>query len=312
MKSDSIAVLGASSLPAKSFQAAMARTLPALRLHLFGGSEIVLTAMEDGVDFIQPESPGALEDFPLWVDFTAARKEPLNPGAGRLLHCGAGTPPQGAEPVHILFNPERLFDRAVLSAPHPAVAVLLRLMHGLPLHALRHAHATILLSTSEEGQEGNDELFNQTLGLMNTQSAKSKIYKEQISFNLIPELDPAALGRMRLEMDLFLPTGLFHPPHLARAGTFFGTLMALDFAFTSEEERKGFSGALKARPLFKWESKRHHGLIKAVQTDDIHASVTHEEGDSLQLWIATDALSTGMAWNLAGLVEHFFQNYRSN
>ena len=312
MKSDSIAVLGASTLPAKTFQTAMARTLPTVRLHLFGGSEIVLTATEDSADFIQPESPEALEEFPLWVDFTAARKQPLNPGTCRLLHSGAAVPPPGPEPVHILFNPERLFDRTILAAPHPAVSVILRLMHGQKLQGLRHAHATILLSTSEEGQEGHDELFNQTLGLINTQSAKSKIYKEQISFNLIPELDSAAVERLIMEMDAFLPKGLFHPPHLARAGVFFGTLMALDFSFASPEERGAFSTALKARPIFKWESKHHHGLIKAVQTDAIHVSISREEGNSLQLWIATDALSTGMAWNLTGLVEHFFQNYKSN
>jgi len=312
MRSDSIAVLGASTLSAKSFQAAMARALPSTRLHLFGGSEIVLTSVEDSADFIQPENLEVLEDFPLWVDFTAARKQPLNPGNCRLLHSGAGAPPFGAESVHILFNPERLFDCAILAAPHPAVGVLLRLMHGLPLQSLHHAHATILLSTSEEGQEGNDELFNQTLGLINTQSAKSRIYKEQISFNLIPELDPAALGRIRLEMEAFLPKGLFHPPHVARAGIFFGTLMALDFFFATPEDRGAFSSALKARPIFKWESRRHHGLIKAVQSDAIHASITGEEGNSLQLWIATDALSSGMAWNLTGLVEHFFQNYKSN
>jgi hypothetical protein len=69
---------------------------------------------------------------------------------------------------------------------------------------------------------------------------------------------------------------------------------------------------LKSLPMLKWETKRHHGLIKAVQDDRIHAAISCEEGAAIQLWIATDTLRSGMAWNLWTLTEHFFQHFPIN
>ena len=312
MKTHSAALLGATSLFAKVFREYMAEhRLSEVRWSLFGDAEILLTAEGDSPDVIRAESLEDVRDIPLILDFKSPRSAPLDVES-RIVACGISARGANVDPVHVFYNPGRILEKGSFTSPHPAVCVLLRLLHDLPLQGLRHAHATLLFSTSEEGKPGNDELFNQTLALMNTQSAKSKVYKEQISFNLIPDLDADCIARISRELDAFLPKGLFTPPHLARAGMFFGTLMALDFSFSDPSAREAFASGLKDKPFLTWETKRHHGLIKAVQDDKIHAAVSCEEGDTLQLWVATDALRTGMAWNLWSLAEHFFQHYPTN
>jgi hypothetical protein len=313
MKSNSFAILGASTLYAKVFREYLqAHPLPGVNSHLYGDEETLLTASADSADCIQPERPEEMQDYPLLLDFKSGRKTPLTAPWARILHCGACPPPPEAVPVHASYGSTTLPASRPAASPHPAVCVLLRLLRGICLDGVLHAHAVLLLSTSEEGQDGHDELFNQTLALMNAQVARPKIYKEQISFNLVPELDPALPKRLGRELDAFLPAGLFRLSHVVRAGAFFGSLIALDLSFHDPSAHASVLTALREHPFLKWETKRHHGLIKAALEDRIPIAVAHDAEHDLQLWIATDALRTGMAWNLAGLVEQFFQHYQSN
>ena len=82
--------------------------------------------------------------------------------------------------------------------PHPSVIVLARVLDSLHRKfTVESVTVTILEPTSERGAAAIDELQEQTVGLLNFQPVGSKLFKGQIAFNVLPEVE-AALGREAL------------------------------------------------------------------------------------------------------------------
>src|SRR3546814_7055809 len=54
---------------------------------------------------------------------------------------------------------------------------------------IRRVVVSTYQSVSGAGQEGMDELFNQTKGIFQLQEAKPKIMPHRIAFNVIPQID---------------------------------------------------------------------------------------------------------------------------
>jgi len=77
-------------------------------------------------------------------------------------------------------------------SPHPSVIVLARVLYGLQRGiALDSASVTILEPASERGAAAIDELQEQTVRLLNFQPAESKLFKGQLAFNILPEIEAA-------------------------------------------------------------------------------------------------------------------------
>jgi len=312
MKYRSFAILGAGTLHAKVFREYLdTHPLPGVHAHLFGDDEMLMTASGEAADFIQPESPEEVQDFPLLVDFKCGRSAAIA-AAGKILASGTIVPPDGAALVLFGANESRLLAHGSCTAPHPLSSVLLRALGGRPISGLAAGHIVALTSTEEEGQEGQDELFNQTVALINTGSFKPKVYKEQVAYNLVPTPGESLPARVHAEVENFLGKGWLAPVQTARAGTFFGTLAAIHLEFGSPDAKAAFLRTRQTDPALVWQPEGCRGLVHAVQEEGIFISTAAETGRSLQLWIACDPLRAGMAWNLAGLVEQFFQHYPTN
>jgi aspartate-semialdehyde dehydrogenase len=209
-------------------------------------------------------------------------------------------------------NDARLFSGAPCTSPHPLAVVLLRVLGAKPPAGLASGHLVALTSTEDEGKAGQDELFNQTVALFNAASFKSKVYKEQVAYNLVPAPSDALGERLRAELEAFLGTGWLAPVQTAKAGAFFGALAAVHLDFSSPGAKAACLEGLKANPALEWEVKRSRGLVHAVKEEGIFVSPAGETERSLQLWVATDPLRSGMAWNLANLADHFFQHRQAN
>jgi|GEM_PF-2509268 hypothetical protein len=305
------ALLGADTLAARAFRDhCEARRLPDIAWHLFTDDEAVLTASAEGAEVILPESQEALDAFPLLLDFHPARKAPLRT-RGTLLHAGAGAPVPGAALVFSGADSSPLMKGAPCSAPHPLSSVLLRVMGCRPIAGMASGHIVVVASTQEEGRAGQDELFNQTVALINAGAFKSRVYKEQVAYNLVPAPTGALGARLRAELEAFWGEGWLAPVQVAKAGVFYGALAAVHLAFGDPAKKRAFAAGLRANPALFREEKGSRGLVRAVQSEDIFLSPGEESDRSLQFWVCTDPFRSGMAWNLAGLVESFFQTAQS-
>ena len=93
-----------------------------------------------------------------------------------------------AAPVNASVNPEAILERqAVIPTPHPVSQMLSTLLAPVRRQCgLEEAVVMVLQPASERGQPGIDELYQQTLSLMNFNEMPKKIFGRQLAFNLIP------------------------------------------------------------------------------------------------------------------------------
>jgi aspartate-semialdehyde dehydrogenase len=91
-------------------------------------------------------------------------------------------------PVNALVNPEAIVGRAgVIATPHPVSQLLSTLLAPVRRHcALEEAVVVVLQPASERGEPGIDELYQQSLSLMNFSEMPKEIFGRQLAFNLIP------------------------------------------------------------------------------------------------------------------------------
>ena len=264
-----VALLGATTLAGRVFRDYIeAHQFSGVAWHLFGDDDAVLTASADGADIILPETAEYLEDFPLLIDFQTGRKAAVV-AAGTVLSSGAIAPPEGAVALIFGANESRILSGGPCTAPHPMATVLLSALGARPVEGLAAGHIVAVTSTEEDGKEGQDELFNQTVALFNAASFKPKVYKEQVAYNLVPAAEGGLPSRMRAELEAFLGTGWLAPVQTARAGAFFGAVVAMHLEFAAPASKRACAAALRANPALEWESGKSRGLVHAVQEEGI-------------------------------------------
>ena len=79
-------------------------------------------------------------------------------------------------------------ERMMVAIPSSATSQLIRCIKPIyDAAGIESIHATVMLSVSETGKPGQEELGRQTARLLNFQDAKSEVYPSQIAFNIIPE-----------------------------------------------------------------------------------------------------------------------------
>ncbi len=123
----------------------------------------------------------------------------------------------GAEdltPVNASVNPEAIVEgRGVVATPHPVSQMLSTLLSPVRRHCgLREAVVVVLQPASEYGEPGIDELYQQSVSLMNFREMPKEIFGRQMAFNLIPgflaeEAKSASATRADLEREVRRITG---------------------------------------------------------------------------------------------------------
>ncbi|MCJ7579324.1 MAG: hypothetical protein MUP98_02185, partial [Candidatus Aminicenantes bacterium] len=78
----------------------------------------------------------------------------------------------------------------LIANPHPVTIVLSHLFHALlPEFGLHKAIAVILQPASAFGEPGIGELANQSLDIMNGAALSKKLFKAQVAFNLLSQIE---------------------------------------------------------------------------------------------------------------------------
>jgi aspartate-semialdehyde dehydrogenase len=190
-----VAVVGATTPDGARLRQALARRgVPVSRVRLYGTSsgEAVLSEYGGEACLIQePDLDEIARHDVVFLCEAADVAHRIVRAAGRTATVfdltGRIADRDGAHLVGI--DPDAaLVPGGVLAVPHPIAVVLAEILHPLQRSVgVLEAVATVLRPTSDYGEEGIEELREQTLRLLRFEQVPKAVFGRQLAFNLIPE-----------------------------------------------------------------------------------------------------------------------------
>lgn len=258
----------------------------------------------EGVELIL--ACGALEqDLPL-VD-----KRP--PGTSAILLSPAATSEHGT-PVVVGVNPEVATAGEVIVSPHPAAIALSYLLAPLADAGLEGASATVIHPVSMFGDQGLDDLLNQTRDILAmVGERRDTVFDRQLAFNLYPapEGSSALAGLVHEVTGIGAPLAI----HSMQAPVFHGLSISLFARFAEDPGEERLREALNAQthvtvrelePAGGEEPEPEPGPIDAAARDDVLVgSLRADRGapGGYWIWAVMDNLTRGGAANAVEIAE---------
>jgi aspartate-semialdehyde dehydrogenase len=176
--------LAARSFPAASVRLFTSSDDPDANLSEFGGEAMLVTRPDLDtlgdldIAFLCGRAADAAPylDWPLRAGFTAIDLTPASGPAAPLVNVGVN-------PEVVVTGP------GVIAAPGPIPYLLSSLLAPIQRGpGLRQVVAVVFQPASEWGERGIEELYQQTLGLLNFKDLPREVFGDQLAFNLIPGL----------------------------------------------------------------------------------------------------------------------------
>ncbi|HEX4952322.1 MAG TPA: Asd/ArgC dimerization domain-containing protein [Thermoanaerobaculia bacterium] len=193
---------------------------------------------------------------------------------------------------------------SVLVSPHAGVVLLAQLIGALSPLPLLAASATVMQPASVFGEEGMDELFEQTRAILTfSQERPEAVFGRQLAFNLYPA-EPAA----DLKGDLAAVLGE-HAPQLSvlllQGGFFHGVAASVHLTFANDPGLPAIREALGRAPRVAVEDRDEVASpVEAANSGEILVGALRAEGGGRYwLWAVMDNLTLGTAKNAADLAE---------
>jgi aspartate-semialdehyde dehydrogenase len=192
-----VALVGASTSDGNRVRKAlMERGIPGSRVDLYGQSngEVLISEYNGEARLVQS---GEVEEVAghdlvlLCERGTLAAKIAAATRGGSVVIDLAGALPESANPrlVHMDVNPEAAREHAgFLAVPHPLAILLGELLHPLERElGIEEAVALIIRPAADFGDEGIEELREQTVRLLNFSEVPVETFGRQLAFNVIPQ-----------------------------------------------------------------------------------------------------------------------------
>jgi aspartate-semialdehyde dehydrogenase len=193
-----LALFDAQTLVAKGVRDHLVRrSFPIASMRFFSSQpdpEVNLTEFAGEAMFVSAADPEALGPLDI-AFFCGSRPEgerylgwPVERGFTAIDLTSAARPGGNAPPINVAVNADRLNEtpRLVLT-PHPIALMLSTVLAAAQRDCgLRDVAVIALQPVSEAGEEGINELYRQTLGLLNFQDWPQEVFGRQLAFNLVP------------------------------------------------------------------------------------------------------------------------------
>ena len=188
--------------------------------------------------------------------------------------------PEGTLFLSGLSDPSKLGLRGYFVNPHPATIVMARLLSRLNASfGLRSAAVTVLEPASERGNGGVDELQEQTVSLLNFQGVESKVFKGQLSFNLLPETSSSQRTEERVGHQFAALMGETFPQPLInvlQAPVFHGHTFSVFVRFVEEPAPAEVGNVLSGDSAFTvHEDGDEPSPVGVIGTHGIHVGRIH-------------------------------------
>jgi len=238
----------------------------------------------------------------------------------------------GVPLVHAGINPDALRGFAagaaagadkragVIGAPHPVSHNLATLLMAFEkAGAIRSVSAFAVRPASELGEKGLDELYQQTVALLNFGSVPQEVFGRQLAFNLIPSSGLAAAEEAgfdsRIEDETAaltsLPSGGIRVSS-AFASVFHGHMLAVTIEFEQPTDLADLSDRIGAtRGLRLIADPEAFSPVDLAGEDEISVlGVRPVEGRSTRigLWSFCDNLKGGAALNAVRIAERLAES----
>lgn len=186
-------------------------------------------------------------------------------------------------------------------------------------------NAATYQSVSGSGKEAINELAEQTAQLLNGRPVKSKVYPQQIAFNVLPHIDEfEENGYTKEEMKMVWEIkkimeddSIAVNPTAVRVPVFYGHSAAVHIETKDKISAKQAMSLLSKAPGIKLISGKHPyptPIRDAAGQDLVYVGrvredLSHPQG--LALWVVTDNLRKGAALNSVQVMEKLVKNYLS-
>ncbi|HEY9138213.1 MAG TPA: Asd/ArgC dimerization domain-containing protein [Terriglobus sp.] len=300
-----IAVVGAGSLLGKEIGDEIAESPLASAITVLLDNEEssgVLEAMGDEVAFLQAMEPAALENVDVAI-FADAKMLREHAGTARAMGAAVvdATGTDAAAPVRLPVIAAAApldLETAVVRVAHPVTTMLvLALLQAGRVAPVKAAYATVLQPASENGRAALDELQQQSINLLNFQSAPTEEFDTQVAFNLLPALGEAAKNPLVLteervvrEWKTLLPGAPLPVLQWLQAPVFHGYSVSLFVEFVESVTLEAVSGAMASEwmDLVGEEGDPPSNLSSAGQGQVL----VQVKGDGARyaIWMAADNL----------------------
>lgn len=206
----------------------------------------------------------------------------------------------------------------IISSPHPITMTLTNLLYPLDqAFGVQYASANVLRPVSDLGEKGIEELYHQTVHILNFNEVPKSVFKNQLVFNLIPDFSvvqeleekgfdtrigeeiPAILGwetkKLAIRM-LLVP--VFHCHSFSLHINFQGNITRADIA-----------DVLSKQEWIRYTARKDAEVtpVGIAGRQEIHVSNLFGDGLSPRgfwLWSVSDNLLSGCASNAIKIAEY--------
>ncbi len=209
-------------------------------------------------------------------------------------------------------------QRRIIANPNCSTAQLVMALKPLHDHArIRRVVVATYQSVSGAGKEGVDELYEQTRGIIVSDSPTPRKFTKQIAFNVIPHIDVFMEdGSTKEEWKMMVETKKILDPKIkvtatcVRVPVFVGHSEAVNIEFeepiTAEEARDILREAPGCLVVDKHEDGGYVTPYECAGEDATYISRIREDqtiDNGLSMWIVSDNLRKGAALNAVQIAE---------
>jgi len=211
--------------------------------------------------------------------------------------------------------PALSYNQTSLRLAGPELSSLLPVLLELNReHAIVRLNATLLRSAEFSGKAGLDELATQTVNLFNSKDVESRIYPQQIAFNLLPETpDPVLVTDLRgiLGNNSYSET-LSVTLQSVNVPVFHGLMVAVQIYFDAKISFEDCKNRLSR--LDKVTIK--DGLVSLISDCNQSFSCiislleqTPDQPSELHFWMITDPMRYGLANNYVNVTDFLLESF---
>ncbi|MDX2027970.1 MAG: aspartate-semialdehyde dehydrogenase [Alphaproteobacteria bacterium] len=224
-------------------------------------------------------------------------------------------------------NPKAIADykkRNIIANPNCSTIQMLVALK--PLHDLATIKRIVVStyqSVSGAGKEGMDELFTQTRAVYVNDALKKEVFRKQIAFNLIPQIDSFMEdGMTKEEWKMVAETKKILDPRIkvsatcVRVPVYIGHSESVNMEFEKPISVGEARAALKKAPGITVIDHHHEeGFVTPVECageDAVFVSRIREDisvENGLNMWIVSDNLRKGAALNAVQIAEVLAKDY---
>ena len=209
---------------------------------------------------------------------------------------------------------------------NPNCSTIQMLVALKPLHDLATIKRIVVATyqaVAGAGKEAMDELFTQTRAVFVNDALKKEIFRKQIAFNVIPQIDVFMEdGSTKEEWKMMAETKKILDPKIKLSATcvrvpvFIGHCEAINVEFEKPISAGEARAALKKAPGITVIDQQHEeGFVTPVECageDSVFVSRIREDisvENGLSLWVVADNLRKGAALNAVQIAEILAKDY---